>query len=54
MKLEEQLRKKKVICLYRKKEGKRLSAMIAGSNELFLEKYSDIESAKKIIAKYLE
>ena len=45
---------KKVICLYRKKEGKRLSAMIAGSNELILEKYSDIESAKKIIKNYLE
>ena len=45
---------KKVICLYRKKEGKRLSAMITGSNELILEKYSDIESAKKIIKKYLE
>ena len=45
---------KKVICLYRKIEGKRLSAMIAGSNELILEKYSDIESAKKIIKKYLE
>ena len=45
---------KKVICLYRKKEGKRLSAMIAGSNELILEKYSDIESAKKIINKYLK
>ena len=43
---------KKVICLYRKKEGKRLSAMIAGSNELILESYSDIESVKEIIKTY--
>ena len=45
---------KKVICLYRKKEEKRLSAMIAGSNELILENYSDVESVKKIIKTYFE
>ena len=46
--------RKKVICLYRKKQGKRLSAMIAGSNELILEIYSDIESVKKKIRTYLK
>ncbi|MAJ44625.1 MAG: nucleoside 2-deoxyribosyltransferase [Candidatus Marinimicrobia bacterium] len=46
--------RKKVICLYREKKGKRLSAMIAGSKELILEKYSNIESAKKIIKNHLK
>ena len=45
---------KKIICLYRGKEGKKLSAMIAGSNDLILENYSNIESAKKIIKNYLK
>ena len=44
----------KVICLYRKKEGKRLSAMIAGCDELILENYSDIKSVKKIINTYIK
>ncbi|MCP4437602.1 MAG: nucleoside 2-deoxyribosyltransferase [Aureispira sp.] len=44
---------KKVICLYRPQEGKRLSAMIAGSQDLILEQYSDLETAKKIIKRHL-
>ena len=45
---------KKVICLFRQQEGRSLSAMIAGSKDLILERYTDLESAKKIITTYLE
>lgn len=44
---------KKVICLFRQQKGKSLSAMIAGSKGLTLERYTDLESAKKIIKQYL-
>ena len=44
---------KRVICLYRQQNGKSLSAMIAGSKDLTLEQYSDLESAKKIIKLHL-
>ena len=44
---------KKVICLFRKQEGKRVSAMIAGSKDVISEEYMDLESAKKIINSYL-
>ncbi len=44
---------KKIFCLFRKQEGKRVSAMIAGSNDLICKEYTDLESAKSIINKFL-
>jgi nucleoside 2-deoxyribosyltransferase len=44
---------KRIICLYRQQNGKRVSAMIAGSKDLILEQYADLESAKKIIKLHL-
>lgn len=40
---------KKVIAVYRELEGKRISAMIAGSDKLTLIKYSTIEEIKEIL-----
>lgn len=44
---------KKILCLYRQQEGKRLSAMIAGNNSIFTAKYKDINEAKIIINRFL-
>ena len=41
--------KKKVICIYRKKGNKRISAMILGSQDIISLEYQDIESLKKIL-----
>ncbi len=41
--------KKKILCLYRPQEGKRLSAMIAGSPEITVKEYATVEEAAKII-----
>lgn len=40
---------KKILCLYRPQDGKRLSAMIAGCPNLTVQKYHDINEAEKII-----
>ena len=45
---------KKVLCLFRPDSGKKLSAMIAGCNELELAKYKTLEDAKAVILKYFE
>jgi 2'-deoxynucleoside 5'-phosphate N-hydrolase len=34
---------KKIICLYKEKEGKKLSAMIEGNKNLIIIKYKDVE-----------
>ena len=44
---------KKVLCLFRNKPGKNLSAMIAGCPELTLVNYDDLEGAKKFIYQFL-
>ncbi len=44
---------KKILCLYRKQNGKRLSAMIAGNNSIFTAKYKDVQEAKTIINRFL-
>ena len=44
--------KKKVICIYRKKENKKISAMILGSPNIISLEYQDIESLKKILPSY--
>ena len=40
---------KKIVCLYRKQQGKRLSAMIAGNIQIENYEYETINEAKKII-----
>ena len=45
---------KNVLCLYKQKEGKRLSAMIAGCDTIQTERYSDLENAKAIIHRFFE
>ena len=40
---------KKVLCLYRPQNGKRLSAMIKGSPTITNREYNNLEDAKKII-----
>ena len=40
---------KKVLCLYHPQEGKRLSAMIAGSNAIINTEYRTLDDAKEII-----
>ncbi len=43
---------KKVMCLYRPQEGKRLSVMIAGNPSFPVKEYSSVEEAYKIIDTY--
>ena len=40
---------KKVICLYREIDNKKISAMILGSKDILSFKYQDLESLKKIL-----
>ena len=42
---------KKIICLYRESRSNKLSAMIEGSNNVELIKYSNIKELKKLIGK---
>lgn len=44
---------KKILCLYRPKEGKQLSAMISGCNKLIVKKYQTIEEAEQIINEFI-
>ena len=44
---------KRVICIYRKQENKRISAMILGSEDILSFEYQDIESLKKILSSRL-
>lgn len=45
--------KKKVLCLYRPQEGKKLSAMISGCPDIQVGEYQDLEDAKKVIDSFL-
>jgi hypothetical protein len=45
--------KKKVICIYRQMEGKRLSAMISGCPDVKVFNYQKIEELKEIFLKEL-
>ena len=40
---------KKVYCLYRPQEGKKLSAMIGGNKYFIIKEYKTLEDAKKLI-----
>lgn len=42
---------KKIICLYRQQEGKRLSAMISGCDKLKVFEYQSIEDLKELFNK---
>jgi 2'-deoxynucleoside 5'-phosphate N-hydrolase len=44
---------KKILCLFRKNEGKRLSAMLTGNTYVSVGEYSRIEEAKEIIRDFL-
>ncbi|MEN8121364.1 MAG: nucleoside 2-deoxyribosyltransferase [Bacteroidota bacterium] len=45
---------KNVLCLHKEKEGKRLSAMIAGCDDIQTEKYKNLEDTKSIISNFFE
>ena len=45
---------KPVLCLYRPRKGKRLSAMIAGCPDIINVEYTSLEEAKKVIDKFLK
>ena len=45
---------KKILCLYRKKDKKRLSAMISGSNKLTCIEYIALSDLKILIDQYLK
>jgi len=45
---------KKILSLYKEKERQRLSAMIAGCDDIKTEKYEDLEGAKAIINRFFE
>lgn len=47
-------RGKKIICVYRKVEGKRLSAMIAGNSKIDIFEYSTIEDIQEIFTKNIK
>jgi 2'-deoxynucleoside 5'-phosphate N-hydrolase len=44
---------KKIICLYKEKEGKKLSAMIEGNKNLIIIKYKDVEDIKQKLKKLI-
>jgi len=44
----------RVLCLFKEKEGQRLSAMIAGCDAVQTEKYENLEVAKAIIKHFFE
>ena len=47
-------KKKRILCIYRPKEQKRVSAMIAGAPEVKTSPYNTIEDAKKIIDRFIK
>ncbi|MBC7981892.1 nucleoside 2-deoxyribosyltransferase, partial [Candidatus Parcubacteria bacterium] len=46
--------KKPIICLYREREGKRLSAMLAGNKGMTIFNYKDLDEAKGILDDYFK
>jgi len=45
---------KKILCLYKEKEGQRISAMIVGCNSVKTEKYDNLSEVKTIIDKFFK
>jgi len=46
--------KKRILCLYRNQENKKLSAMVSGNTSLKLVKYNTIEEAKEAINQFFK
>ena len=46
--------RKPVLCLYRPQNGKRLSALIAGSPDIVTAEYRGVEEAQKIVRQFLD
>ncbi len=44
---------KKIVCLYREKEGKKLSAMVDGNKKIKVIKYLEIDKLKEELEKFL-
>lgn len=44
---------KKILCLYRTKQGKKPSAMILGNSQIYSKEYETLEQAKQIIDNFL-
>jgi nucleoside 2-deoxyribosyltransferase len=45
---------KRVLCIYRPQEGKRLSAMVSGNRRFAIKEYKELEEGKKTIDDYLQ
>ncbi len=45
---------KPILCLFRKQEGKSLSAMISGSTRIVTVEYEDVEEAKRRIGEFVK
>jgi 2'-deoxynucleoside 5'-phosphate N-hydrolase len=45
---------KKILCLYRKIDGKRISAMIKGAHGIDVRQYNDLEDVKGYVKKFFE
>ena len=45
--------KKKILCLFKKQENKKLSAMIAGCPDITVKEYVELDEAKKLINDFL-
>ncbi len=45
--------KKKILCLYRSHEGRKLSAMIAGCPDVIVKEYHTLSEAKRVIDDFL-
>lgn len=45
---------KRILCIYRELEGKKVSAMISGNNTLRVEQYKNIEDLKPIFDLFLQ
>jgi 2'-deoxynucleoside 5'-phosphate N-hydrolase len=41
-----------VLCLYRQQPGKKLSAMISGNQQIWVENYATVDEVKQILEKY--
>lgn len=46
--------RKKILCLYRPQEDKKLSAMIAGCPEITCRPYNNVDEAKEIIKTFID
>ena len=50
---EGELQNKPILCLYRKIDGQKISAMIAGSDSIALEAYGNISDVEVLVKKFI-